>query len=302
MSQNIEFDDNNEPIRLDKWFKQHRPDIPFGLLQKLIRKKAIKVNGKKTSIAFLLKPGDILTLPLLEEKTVHSQGLKLTIPVDPKLVNAFPDWILFENDDVVIINKPFGLATQGGTKVKDSLDRLFPALTAKGFPLLRLVHRLDKDTTGVLALAKSQESAKTLTQSFKERGIDKTYWAVVVGHPHSSSGKIELPLGKMTGVVKEKMSSKSDVAKPALTEYKIVKPLDEHFTWLELKPHTGRKHQLRAHCAESGFPILGDGKYGGKPAQPFNKRVKLHLHAREISIPEMDIKVEAPLPEHFKMK
>jgi len=217
--------------------------------------------------------------------------------------------ILFEDDWVIALNKPPGLAVQGGTGQTRHLDAMLGALRVDGVAP-RLVHRLDRDTSGVLLLAKSAVSARRLAASFKGRQTQKVYWALVAGAPAMPRGRIDLALAKSSGRGGEKVgAAKADDGKPAQTLYRIIETRRSAkrggipVTWLTLMPLTGRTHQLRAHCAALGTPIMGDGKYGGRAAFAEGLVKRLMLHAREIAVPHPDdgttLRVTAPLPVHM---
>ncbi|MGH6948920.1 MAG: RluA family pseudouridine synthase, partial [Kiloniellales bacterium] len=210
---------------------------------------------------------------------------------------------------LIALDKPAGLAVQGGSGQKRHLDALLPALVAEGAERPRLVHRLDRDTSGVLLLASSAKSAAALTAAFRERTTRKLYWALVAGLPPRPQGRIALALAKRGAPGRQKMSVEDDgdegAGEDAVTRYKIVAKHGRKAAWLVLMPETGRTHQLRVHCAALGAPILGDGKYGGREAFPEALKLPsaLMLHAREIAIPHpadgTTLRVRAPLPPHM---
>jgi 23S rRNA pseudouridine955/2504/2580 synthase len=292
-------------IRLDRWFKRHYPELTHGRLEKLLRTGQVRVDGGRVAGNLRLAVGQIIRVPPMTPPPVREEVEKKRPPrIDPKLIQELEDSLLFKDDDVLVLNKPPGLAVQGGTGTEIHIDALLDALRFGSHDRPRLVHRLDKDTSGVLLLARSARSAAALTSAFKHRDAKKTYWAVVVGLPKPHEGKIDAPLGKLPGRMGEKMAVDPEDGKRAVTTYRVLDAAARHVSLLELEPLTGRTHQLRVHCALLGTPILGDGKYGGKEAFLAGDGVsrKLHLHARRIIIPHPnggEIDVTAPLPPHM---
>lgn len=292
----VEDDDNN--IRLDRWFKRNQPDMQHSLLQKLLRKGLVRVNGKKAETSHRVSLGDEITLKMQVEARAE-------IPYEkkekPKEVINNPEeelrkMTIWEDKDFVVINKPYGLASQGGTGITISVDDIIKAVDER----YRLVHRLDRETTGVLVIAKKPSMAAKFGELLKSRmGMDKIYWALVLGKPEKQQGKIKQPLAKR-GEKIERVEVDEENGKFALTEYRILESMHNRFSWLELKPITGRTHQLRVHCAFIGCPIIGDGKYGGTEVFEAGLENKLHLHARRLIVPELGINVTAPLPSHMK--
>jgi 23S rRNA pseudouridine955/2504/2580 synthase len=213
--------------------------------------------------------------------------------------------ILHRDDDVIVLNKPPGLAVQGGTRSERHLDGLLDGLRYGSDERPRLVHRLDKDTSGVLVIARSAAAAAFLTRAFRDKATRKIYWSLAVGRPKPAHGRISLALAKQMGPGGERVRADPDEGKSAVTYYRVIDSAGERASWLALLPITGRTHQLRAHCAAIGTPILGDPKYGGAGAQLAGapNAQRLHLHARELSIPHPAggiLRVAAHLPPHMR--
>jgi 23S rRNA pseudouridine955/2504/2580 synthase len=217
--------------------------------------------------------------------------------------------ILYEDDDVIVINKPFGLAVQGGSGTTRHIDGMLAGMADRFGDRPRLVHRLDRDTTGVLLVAKTREAASKLGRIFQTRSAAKTYWALVNGVPKPSQGRIEAALIKASGPdgdrVRKSEPGEQKEAMHATTHYSVIDRVGSKAAWVSLKPVTGRQHQLRAHMHLIGHPITGDNKYEGDKAMPAeNMDQKLHLHARRLVIPHprlpKKIDVTAPLPDHMK--
>ena len=211
--------------------------------------------------------------------------------------------VLYKDDDVIVLDKPAGLAVQGGTGTKRHLDAMLDALRF-GADRPRLVHRLDRDTSGVLLLARTANAAAKLTAAFRSRAARKIYWAAVAGVPHPAEGRIDLPLAKAGGPKGERVAADEEEGQRAVTRYRVADRAGKRAAWLVLEPETGRTHQLRVHAEAMGTPILGDGKYGGRDAFLKGGSVspKLHLHARAIRLPHPrggQIEVAARLPPHM---
>lgn len=267
-------------VRADRIIKNICVDADYVFIQKLFRTHKVKVNGKKVTASDRVKTGDkIQIFANISEKAPDVRESS------PQLFEKLKSMIIFENDDFFAINKPVGLAVQLGTGLTVCVETFIKEYPGKK---CYLVHRLDKDTSGVLLIAKGQQSARELTRLFRENKIQKTYLAIV-------DGKIK-KAGVINGFLEKGNDEKMHVAaggQKAVTDYKPLQTVGYN-TLLELKPHTGRKHQLRVHCAEVlKAPILGDKKYNKNPQ--YNK---LFLHAYKLQIG--DVKITAELPEHFR--
>lgn len=226
--------------------------------------------------------------------------------VNDKDAEFVQDLILHMDDDIIVLDKPSGLAVQGGSSTSRHLDGMLEALRFGLNERPKLVHRLDKDTSGVMVLARTSAAARELGRQFSGRDVRKVYWAITVGLPERDSGRIDLPLAKNADAGRERVGVDEEDGKRAITDFQVMDRAGKRLTWVALWPRTGRTHQLRAHCAAIGCPILGDGKYGGREAfvdgLPAAAK-KLQLFAREITVPKIDGKrdtrVTAQLPPHM---
>jgi 23S rRNA pseudouridine955/2504/2580 synthase len=290
-------------LRLDRWFKRHYPRLGHGQLEKLLRTGRIRVDGRRAKASDRIEPGQAIRFPALSgvEPPVR-RSPNLLRPSDEAMLQAA---ILHLDEMVIVLNKPPGLAVQGGTAIERHLDGLLDALRFGNEERPRLVHRLDKETSGILVLARSAAAAAFLARAFREKKVRKTYWAVTVGVPKPAQGRIDLPLAKIPGRNGERVRPDRDEGRHAVTYYRVVDSAGDRVSWLALMPVTGRTHQLRAHCAAIGTPILGDPKYGealpNRTGVPVARR--LHLHARSITMANPlggETQVTAPLPPHMR--
>ncbi|WP_420549450.1 RluA family pseudouridine synthase [Curvivirga sp.] len=302
--------DKDEGLRLDRWFKTYFPGLPFGQLQKIVRKGQVRVDGKRAKTNQRLEVGQEIRIPPLDDnatvdpvKLGKSRGPKPLSDADVKFVQSL---VIFKNKDVIAINKPAGLAVQGGTKTERHLDGMLEALQYDAEEKPRLVHRLDRDTSGVLLLARNRASATTMGRAFKHRTTRKIYWAIVVGIPDPEEGRLTHPLGKLGGKGGERVVVDEENGKNAVTEFMTMERAGRRLALVALWPKTGRTHQLRAHMAAIGTPILGDGKYGGREAFVDSEDIakQMHLHARELQLPDekngkMGPAIKAALPDYF---
>ncbi|MGH7113100.1 MAG: RluA family pseudouridine synthase [Stellaceae bacterium] len=294
---------DDEPLRLDRWFRRHYPALAHGRLEKLLRTGQIRIDGKRAKAGDRVTPGQAIRIPRLDAAAPRGPApLRPLLPADEAMLQGA---VIHRDEAVIILNKPPGLAVQGGTKSERHLDGLLDGLRFGHAERPRLVHRLDKDTSGVLVIARSAAAAAFLTRAFRDKTTRKLYWALAVGLPKPPQGRISLALAKGSGRGGERVRADPDEGKPAVTYYHAVDNAGERASWLALLPVTGRTHQLRAHCAAIGTPILGDGKYGGAgahlPGAP--NAARLHLHARALSIPLPQggmLRVTAPLPPHMR--
>jgi 23S rRNA pseudouridine955/2504/2580 synthase len=298
-------------LRLDRWFRAHFPDVTYGYLQKLLRSGQVRVDSKRVQANARLEAGQQVRVPQVVRKPPAAKP-SLTPPLG--LSKADRDFIermiLFEDEHVVVLNKPFGVAVQGGTGTKRHIDGILAGMADRFGDRPRLVHRLDRDTTGVLLVAKHRDAAAKLGRIFQTRSAAKTYWALIKGVPKPPQGKVEAALVKAAGPdgdrVRKALPGEQDKAMHATTHYSVIDRVAHKAAWVSLKPVTGRQHQLRAHMALIGNPIVGDNKYDGETALAESGReAKLHLHARRLVIPHPvaghpTIDVTAPLPEHMR--
>lgn len=303
--------------RLDRWFRRQFPHITQGRIEKMLRKGEIRVDGSRAKSAQRLAAGQVVRIPPLppaaEPATPRHAGT--VHPDDAAMLRAA---VLFRDDHIIALNKPPGLAVQGGTGTDRHVDGLAACLVDDG-PAPKLVHRLDKDTSGVLLLARTQRAAAALTKAFHARTTRKIYWALVAGAPSPTAATIRFGLLK-AGAESERMQCihpdrvrATPGAKNALTEYVLIEAAAKRAAWVALSPVTGRTHQLRAHMAEIGHPILGDGKYGGGRQENLGDgwgagtggalSRKLHLHARSLQLRHpvtgAQLHLTAPLPDHM---
>ena len=294
--------EDDDGIRLDRWFKRHMADISFNLVSRWARTGQLRVNGKRAVPGDRIEAGQEIRIPPAEAtpaRTARSQPKREILSDDE--IEFVRDMVIYEDPGAFVLNKPPGLATQGGTKTNKHLDRLLDGLgDERGRP--KLVHRLDKDTSGALLVARTARSAGHFAKAFSGRTARKVYWALVVGVPSVDEGVIDAPLAKQPGTGGEKMHVDPDGGLPAKTRWRVIDRAGNRAAWVELQPLTGRTHQLRAHMAALGHPIVGDAKYGGPEAfLTGGISRKLHLHARRLKIdaPDGTIDVTAEIPSHI---
>jgi 23S rRNA pseudouridine955/2504/2580 synthase len=279
------------------------PEVSFNIVSRWARTGQLRLAGKRAVPGDRVEAGQEIRVPPLESAPARSarpQPRRDPLTADEE--QFVREMVIYEDPDAFVLNKPPGLATQGGTKTHQHLDRLLDGLAGEsGRP--KLVHRLDKDTSGALLVARSARSAGHFAKAFSGRTARKVYWAIIVGDLGTDEGMIDLPLAKQPGTGGEKMCVDRENGLPAKTRWRVIDRAGNRAAWVELQPLTGRTHQLRAHMAALGHPIVGDAKYGG--AEAFltgGISRKLHLHARRIRIDAPDggaIDVSAELAPHF---
>ncbi len=290
--------------RLDRWFRRHYPALTQGALQKMLRTGQVRVDGKRAEANTRLAPGQEIRIPPLPEG-LPADRPRAPKPVDEREAKALEAMVLHKDAHVLVLDKPHGLPVQGGPGIARHLDGMLDALRFEAEERPRLVHRLDRDTSGVLVLARTAGAAAKLAAAFRGRDVEKTYWAVVVGEPSPPAGRIDLPLVKQAGPRGERTAAAEGAeGARAITDFRTLDVVRRRAAWLEMNPLTGRTHQLRVHAAEAlGCPILGDGKYGGAAAHIEGLSGQLHLHARALKLPHPAggvLEVAAALPKHMK--
>ncbi len=294
-------------IRLDRWFRRHFPGLGQSAIQKLCRTGQVRVDGRRAEAATRLATGQSVRIPPLPT----APEPKPKPEIDPNTARDLQRLVIYRDDHVLVLNKPHGMPVQGGPGITHHLDALLDALRFGSTDRPRLVHRLDRDTSGVLLLARTPGTAAKLAAAFRGRTVEKTYWAVVAGRPIPPEGRIDLPLRRIGGARGERteVAERDDKeAARAITDYRTLDHAGQKLAWLELRPLTGRTHQLRVHCVAIGAPIVGDVKYA-RPDQnnAFSATVpglssELHLHARALRLPHPaggTLLVEADLPPHI---
>ena len=293
--------DEEAGLRLDRWVRRRHPAVTQGVLQRLCRTGQIRVDGKRADAATRVLAGQSVRLPPLPTSDAAAEPRR-----NPRDARELASLTLYEDDHLLILDKPSGLPSQGGPGILRHVDGMLASLRDADGRRPLLVHRLDRDTSGVLLLAKGPANAAKLAALFRSREMHKIYWAVVIGKPAPSEGVIDAPLARLGGgaggltILAER---EDEDAAAARTEYRTLDAAGRRLAWLELSPLTGRTHQLRVHCNALGHPILGDPKYGGETARLDGFPARLHLHARSIAFPHpagFTLIVRAPPPPHMR--
>ncbi|WPB86503.1 RluA family pseudouridine synthase [Sediminicoccus rosea] len=296
-----------DDTRLDRWLKRRFPALTQGALQKMLRTGQIRVDGKRAEANTRLLAGQELRVPPMPTAPAPKAEPR---PLSEAAVAEMHAMVLYRDDSLIVLNKPPGLAVQGGPGIKKHVDGMLEAFAEDG-EKPRLVHRLDRDTSGVLVVARTVSAAAHLAKAFRGRDMEKTYWAVVVGEPQIALGRITMPLARLVGAQaagrggeRTAPAEKGEAGMRAVTDYQVLEAAKHRAAFLELRPQTGRTHQLRVHCAEAlKTPILGDGKYGGQAAHLEGLSGSLHLHARALRLPHPEggwLEVMAAPPPHFE--
>ncbi len=306
----VESDDDG--ARLDRWFRRHFPALAHGALEKLLRTGQVRLDGKRAKAGDRIFTGQIIRLPpqvqiiheAVDARSTNSQPVPTQASEQARI---FAESLVIHKDSaVLVLNKPSGLASQGGSGIGEHVDGLLGLLAFGKKQRPRLVHRLDRDTSGVLVVARTVPAAAALSESLRRRDASKIYWALTKGVPNPARGTIKSALAKQTAGRDEKIAEvELDTvgAKSAITDYAVVDKAGSDYAWVAVRPLTGRMHQIRVHVASLGTPVVGDFKYGGAAARVRGAiENKLHLHARAIDIAHPDggrLKVSAPLPAHM---
>ena len=296
--------EDDDGIRLDRWFKRHLPDASFNTVSRWARTGQLRVDGKRAAPGDRVETGQVLRVPPPEAAPAEGKRVARPVVLLTEEEESFVrEMVIEKTRDAYVLNKPPGLATQGGTKTHQHLDRLLDGLANEEGQRPKLVHRLDKDTSGVLLVARSARAAGHFAKTFSSRTARKVYWALVIGVPSPEEGMIDAPLAKQPGSGGEKMHVDEENGQASKTRFRTIDIAGNRAAWVELQPLTGRTHQLRAHMAAIGHPIVGDAKYGGADAfLTGGVSRKMHLHARRLRVDGLDgkpIDVTAELPAHF---
>jgi 23S rRNA pseudouridine955/2504/2580 synthase len=311
MSSSAYVEKDEAGLRLDRWFKRHYPALGHGPLEKLLRTGQVRIDGKRAHAGDRLEPGQAIRIPPQLEGQAGQETARPRIPSVSEADKEFMEHLVIHEDpSLFVLNKPSGIPTQGGSGVKRHIDGLLDALQGKKRQRPRLVHRLDRDTSGVLVVARTLPAAAALSESLRRRDARKIYWALTKGVPKPQRGVVKLALAKEAGFGRhgrdERMApagADAADAKAATTYYAVMGAAADQYAWVALRPVTGRTHQLRAHLAHLGTPIVGDFKYGGEAAKGRGElEDRLHLHARSIDMAHPDggrLRVVAPLPPHM---
>ncbi|WP_420861385.1 RluA family pseudouridine synthase [Algirhabdus cladophorae] len=321
--QTLEVTSDETDQRIDRWLRKRFPHLAQSRIEKMCRKGELRLDGGRVKSSTRVVAGQMVRVPPIPEPGQITAQAKTSISdEDAKFIQSC---VIYRDDHIIALNKPPGLASQGGSKITRHVDALSEALKFGLEDRPKLVHRLDKDTSGVLLLARTRHAAAELTKALRHHGTRKIYWAIVAGVPHPKMGTIKYGLMKAPGHGRsgegEKMIclhprdvDSTEGAKRATTDYAVLSPLAQRAAWMALIPVTGRTHQLRAHMAEMGHPIIGDGKYGGSGQENMGDgwgsqlggdiSKKLHLHARSLSFEHPYSKavmhLTAPLPDHMQ--
>lgn len=299
----VQVSHDEDGIRLDRWFKRRYPALTHGRLEKLLRTGQVRLDGKRAKAADRVTMGqEVRVPPQVVNEPVEEKPRPA--PMRDTSGTSLQDMILYMDKSVIVLNKPPGLATQGGSGLTRHIDGMLDQLAFEKNQRPRLVHRLDRDTSGVLVIARTVPAAASLAKSLAQRDASKVYWALTRGVPKQKRGTIKAALAREGARGAERMAiADHDDAKHAITDYAVIDHAGEEFAWVAAKPVTGRTHQVRVHLASLGTPIVGDFKYGAQAARGKGAIAdKLHLHARSIDIARPDggrLQVTAPLPEHM---
>lgn len=308
MSREFKIEADDDGIRVDRWFKRHLADVSFNQVSRWARTGQLRLDGSRVGPGDRVATGQTLRVPPMDA-LVETGALMTAKPKpEPKPMNAdqidfIQGMVIHKSRHAIVLNKPPGLATQGGTGTNVHVDGMLDALQFDSKDRPKLVHRLDKDTSGVLLLARTAHAAAFFGKLFASRDTKKIYWAITAGGPHLEDALIDLPIAKQAGTGGEKMCVDEENGLQAKSRFRVIDRAADRATFVEMTPMTGRTHQLRVHAAATGSPIVGDGKYGG-PESFLTGGIsrKMHLHARRlvIALPEGGkLDITAELPHHF---
>lgn len=299
--------DDEQDIRLDRWFRRHFPWLTQAMVQKLCRTGQVRADGARVDAATRLQAGQTLRIPPLPPRPDDTRAPPR--PLDARAQAAIAGMVLYQDEDVIVLNKPPGLSVQGGPGITEHIDGMLDGLRFDSPHRPRLVHRIDRDTSGILLLARSPGVAAKLAALFRQHDLEKIYWALVLGRPNPPEQRIDLPLAKV-GNGAGARTAPTEAGMHGVRALSFLRTLDaagKRLSFVELIPQTGRTHQLRVHTAAIGHPIFGDPKYGfaiRAAAGDFPDLAdRLHLHARALSLPHPAggrLHVEAPLPPHMR--
>lgn len=287
---------DEDGMRIDRWFRTRYPALTQGRLQKMLRKGEVRLDGGRVKADHRVAEGQTVRVPPMPDGKAPPPARQTISDADRELAEGM---VIYRDPDVLVLNKPAGLAVQGGTGVRKHVDGLLPALTF-GLPdAPRLVHRLDKDTSGVLVLGRNRAAAQWLARAFRDRETEKTYWALVAGTPRPHQGTINLRLSKEDTDWGEQVAPVERGGQKAISHYAVISHAGQRAAWLAMRPVTGRTHQLRVHAAAIGCPIIGDFKYGGEKANEGGFDWGMFLHARQLVLSrpdgrKLDVTAEPP--------
>lgn len=297
--------DDDDGQRLDRWLKKVMPGVPYALIQKMMRTGQVRVNGKRAKAETRLESGQTVRIPPFDAKSGDKTGNHFTPDEGDR--KFLEDMIIYDDGDLLALNKPYGFAVQGGSGIRRHMDGLLELMTSKKGVKPRLVHRLDRDTSGVLLVARSLKMAQAMGAMFSGRDIRKYYWALTVPVPEVMDGTIRMALNKGEGRYKDMMVVDEIDGKKATTEFRVIERAGRKAAFVAFWPRTGRTHQIRVHAASGlGCPIYGDEKYGGDIPDLDDLHIsgRLHLHARRVIFPHpltgKMVDITAPLPDDMR--
>lgn len=300
----LEVPPEDDGQRLDRWIRKNLPQMPYSLLQKLVRKGQVRVDGKRVDTDTRIGAGQKVRIPPFSGGRKEDEWFR-PMQGDEGYIRSL---VIYDDGDIVAVNKPHGIASQGGMRIARHIDALLVHLEDAEGRRPRLIHRLDRETSGVLLLARSRETAGKLGKMFGSRRVEKTYWAITMPAPERDEGTVDLPLAKGVGPLKDTMVVDSENGKKSVTDFEVIERAGKTAAFVAFRPRTGRTHQIRAHAAAAGFPILGDEKYGPahdeEHANMEGVAKRMHLHARHLALPFPDgsgiMEFDAPLPEDLQ--